>query len=89
MKCHECKVSEFTYWNGTVEMYCRDCPLNPNKKEEQVEKNALAAARAAGLRNGWTRAQALAAGIVRPFSAAASGLTAERFPVTAPREAIR
>ena len=55
----------------------------------QVEKNALAAARAAGLRSGWTRNQALAAGIVRPSGAAASGVAAARAVIASPRDVIR
>ena len=43
--------------------------LNPTLVAEQlsaVEKTALAEARKGGIRNGWTRAQALAAGLVLP-----------------------
>lgn len=50
--------------------------LNPaliNDRLTDVEKNAIAAARAGGIRNGWTRNQALAAGLVLPFTGAVSG----------------
>ena len=43
--------------------------LNPTLVTQQlstVEKDAIAAARAGGMRAGWTRAQALAAGLVLP-----------------------
>ena len=47
--------------------------ITPDGKLNQVEKNAIAAARSGGIRNGWTRNQALAAGLVRPFAASVSG----------------
>jgi hypothetical protein len=42
--------------------------INPNGRLTEVEMNAIAAGRAGGIRANWTRNQALAAGLVLPFT---------------------
>jgi len=46
----------------------------------EPEKNAIRAALEAGLRAGWTRNQALAAGLVRPFTGGTSIVTQNQAP---------
>jgi len=50
--------------------------INPDGRLTAVEKNAISAARAGGIRNGWTRNQALAAGLVLPFTGLSFGTPA-------------